>query len=224
MSRSGLHTFARKYGIAPRTRTESRVGDWGDFASGALSAITSAAHAGIAESQRDDQEKADAATAATRLAASIAADASATQANAQARWSAQMRRPSAAADAATAAAQVAAQDAAGARLSTEQIPARVAAARKVFDDAEVRLRTMKGKHGEVFAKSMADAAQATYNKASGQQIVRQVPDDAGVPRAEQKISFWTEPLVGPVPGWGVVAGGAGVGVILWRLLRGKWGF
>jgi len=36
-------------------------------------------------------------------------------------------------------------------------------------------------------------------------------------------SFWTDPLVGPIPGWGVVAGGAGVGAILWRVLRGKWG-
>jgi len=36
-------------------------------------------------------------------------------------------------------------------------------------------------------------------------------------------SFWTDPLVGPVPGWGVVAG-AGAGAVLWRIVRGRWGF
>ncbi len=79
-----------------------------------------------------------------------------------------------------------------------------------------------GQPGAGYAKCMVDAAQATFNKASGLQITKRVPDDAG---AQAKKNFWTDPLVGPVPGWGAVAvGGAGLGAILWRVVRGKWGF
>lgn len=218
MSRGGLHTLARKCPPAPR----ARVGDWGDFASGALSGIFSAARAGIAEAQRDEQEQ----KGAEAVVASIAADTAATLAGAQARWSAQMQQPSAAADAAAAAALSTAQDAAGAKLTTGQITARVDAAKKALDDAAAKLLAMKGKPGEAFAKCMVDAAQATYNKASSQQIKQSSSTaDASKQAPEQKHgNFWTEPLIGPVPGWGVVAGGAGVGAILWRVLRGKWGF
>lgn len=222
MSRAGLHTLARKRGIAPR----ARIGDWGDFASGALSGIFSAAHAGIAESQRDEQEK----KGAEAVAASIAADAAATMAVAQARWSEQMRQPSAAADAVAAAALSAAQDAAGAKLPADQITARVDVARKALDDAAAKSIVAKGKPGEAFARCMVDAAQVTCNKAAGLQIrqsssAADVSKGASKPAPEQKSSnFWTDPLVGPVPGWGVVAGGASVGAILWRGLRGKWGF
>lgn len=210
--------------------TTPRVGDWGDFASGALSGIFAAAHAGIAESQRDDQEK----KGAEAVVASIAADTAATMASAQARWSAQMRQPSAAADAAAAATLSAAQDAAGGKLTADQTAARVDAARKALDDATAKALAMKGKPGETFARCVVDAAQATYNKASGQQIkqsssVAVGPDGASkgvskLPPEQKSGSFWTDPLVGPVPGWGVVAGGAGVGAILWRVLRGKWSF
>jgi len=220
MSHSGLHTLARKHAPAPRTR----VGDWGDFASGALSGIFSAAHAGIAEAQRDEQEQ----KGAEAVVASIAADTAATLAVAQARWSAQMQQPSAAADATAAVALSAVQDAAGAKLTTGQIAARVDAAKKALDDAAAKLLAMKGKPGEAFAKCMVDAAQATYNKASSQQIKQSssaADASKSAAKPDQKSSnFWTEPLVGPVPGWGVVAGGAGVSAILWRVLRGKWGF
>lgn len=216
MSRGGLHAFARKYGTAPR------VGDWGDFASGALSGVFSAVHAGVEESRQDDQQKKSAKESAALLAASVAADGAATLAVAQACFSALRRAPSATADAQAAQAAQAAQDVAGAKLPADQIPARVAVAKKALDDATAKWRDMKpGQPGLDFAKCKVDAAQATFNKASGQQITKQVPDDAGASKATG--SFWTDPLVGPVPGWGVVAGGAGVGAILWRVLRGKWG-
>lgn len=218
MSRSGLHAFAKKYGTAPR------VGDWGDFASGALSAVFSAAHAGIAEQQREDEQRKDAVAAAALLAACVAADATATRAVAQACFSALRRSSSATVDAIAAQAASAAQDVAGAKLPADQIPARVAAAKSALDDATVKWRAMKtGQPGLDFAKCMVDAAQATFNKASGLQITKQVPDDAGAKVKPAQGSFWTDPLVGPVPGWGAVAGGAGVVAILWRVLRGRWG-
>jgi len=41
------------------------------------------------------------------------------------------------------------------------------------------------------------------------------------PETPKSGGFWTDPLVGPVPGWGVVAGGVGVGAVLWFVLRGR---
>lgn len=221
MSRSGLHAFARKYSTASRMR----VGDWGDFASGALSGVFSAAHAGVEESRQDDQQKKSAGEAAVLLSASAAADGAATLATAQACFSALRRAPSAAADAQAARAAQAAQDAAGVKLLVDQIPARVAMAKKALDDATAKWRAMKpGQPGLDFAKCKADAAQATFNKASGLQITKQVSDDAGAKSKQASGNFWTDSLVGPVPGWGVVTGVVGVGAILWRVLRGRWGF
>ena len=223
VSDSALHEFARKYG------TTTRIGDWSDFASGALSGVFSAVNAGLAEDEREQQEKKEKEDAAEKarvlITASIAADASATTASAQARWSTQMGRSSAAADASAALVAAAAQDAAGAKLHASQVPARVAVAKKALADATAKQRETKGKPGEVFAKCLVDAAQVTFNKASGLKIIEQTSNGVGSdgPKKESG-NFWTDPLVGPVPGWGVVAGGAGLGAILWRVLRGKWGF
>lgn len=236
MSRSGLYAFAQKYGTAPRIGDASAAsmasgGGWGDFASGALSGVFSAVSAGINEQMKEDQQKKVDAESAVLLDACIKADTEATTASAQACVSAQRHDSSAAADAAAAATAMARQDAAGAKLPPDRIPMRVAAAKRKLDNAVATWRSMSaGQPGYDFAKCMMDAAQVTLDKASGYQFARQTPV-AGAQQgtAQQGAvksktgSFWTDPLIGPVPGWGVVGGGVGLSAILWRLVRGKWG-
>ena len=136
-----------------------------------------------------------------------------------------MGRSSAADDASAALVAAAAQDAAGAKLAVDQVSARIAAAKKALDEAVAKLRAMKkGQPGKVFAKCLVDAAQVTYEKASKQGGSREGQRGASRDGEPKSGSFWTNSLVGPVPGWGVAAGGVGLGVIFWRILRGKWGF
>lgn len=225
---SGLQVFANKYSTSPRAA--ERVGDWGDFASGALSGVFSAVNAGINEQMKEDQQNKVDAESEALLDACIAADGDATRANAQASVAALRNDPSAAADAAAAAAASARQDAAGAKLPPDRVPLRVAAAKRKFDSAAATWRSMSaGQPGYDFAKCMMDAAQVTLDKASGYRFAKQVPVASTQQGAQQGSvkpktgSFWTDPLVGPIPGWGVVGGGVGLSAILWRLVRGKWG-
>lgn len=238
MGRSGLYAFAQKYGTAPRigdaASSMASGGGWGDFASGALSGVFSAVSAGINEQMKEDQQKKVDAASAALLETSITADGEATRASAQACVSMLRRDSSAAADAAAAATAMARQDAAGAKLPPDRIPLRVAAAKRNLDNATATWRSMSaGQPGYDFAKCMMDAAQVTLDKASGYQFAKQAPNSVPVAGAQQGAqqgaaksktgSFWTDPLIGPVPGWGVVGGGVGFSAILWRLVRGKWG-
>jgi hypothetical protein len=208
---SGLVLFAHKYRTAPRTR----VGDWTDI----LTPIASVAHAGIEEAQADQKASASKADAAAKLAACLAADTASTQANAAACWSAVSHSPSAAADAAAANIATAAQDQAGALLPADQTPARAAAAKKALDGATASWQAAthaKGQAGAGYAKCLVDSAQATFNKASGMQIVSKTPD-------KPEESWLTKPLIFGVPTWEVGVGGV-VAAAAWRLIRGKWGF
>lgn len=71
-------------------------------------------------------------------------------------------------------------------------------------------------------------AKATANAAKAP-VVRLVPLDGDLRRRMREVvaglteksgeSFWGRPVLGPVPGWGVVAGGVGVSFALLALLR-----
>ncbi len=215
---SGLSLFAHKYRT---TQRRQRVGDYGDLFSSAVSSIASVANAGIEAEQADSKSSASKADAVAKLAACVAADATATQANAIACSSALSHSASTVGDVAAANIATQAQDAAGAALPMDQIPARVKAAKKAVDDATAKWQaTLRAKNqaGAGYAKCLVDAATATLNKASAQQIVNKVPDHAG----RDTSSFWTDPLIGPLNGWQTVAGGSALAAIAWRLLRGRW--
>jgi hypothetical protein len=210
---NGLALFAKKY--------TTRVGDGYGIAD-IVKAAAGVAEAGINVAQSEQKQSASAADTAAKLSAVLIADDAATHAVAQAAWSTQLAAAApgnvaaaskAAADQAAAINAVAAQDAAGAVLPIDGIPKRVDAARKALDKATSDWQTAtrtKDQAGASYDKALVDAARATLNKASNQQIVNRIPDDHKPPEE----SWFTTPVIGPVKPWHVllatVAGGVGL--------------
>lgn len=237
---SGLRIFAKKY--------STRIGDGLDFGVGdIIKAAGGLAEAGINVAQGEQKKKQSAADSAAALQACIAADFTASQANAAATMSAKQAAMStgsakasadakAAADAAAASNASAAQDAAAAKLPDDMTPQRVAAAQKSLNDATAKWQTAaRGTSTAAtdYAKAIVDAWQATLNKASNQQIVKKASDGGGSgdggggggggsDKGSGGRSWLTTPFLGPVKPWHAAVG-AGVGAAAWRLVRGKWG-
>lgn len=149
--------------------------------------------------------------------AAISADVTASLASARAQMAAQLKQASAPIDREAAEMALRAQDEAGADLSPAASKQRVDAARKALETAT---RKAQASPKDVYAVSLMRAWTATLNKAGNRQIASAT---SLVPEAGQGGPSWfTRPVVGPVPGWGVLAGGTvaatGLGLLLRRFL------
>ena len=174
--------------------------------------------------EREEAGRKSAADAEAALATAVAADRRAVEARAAAsaarEEAAAAKGPAkaaaearAAAEEAAAGAAEAAQDRAGARVPLDVVDRRVEAVEKSLDEATARLRVTNDARN----RALVEAWTKAYNKAANRQVVaRGAPGaDAASP---SRGSWWVRPVVGPVPGWGVVAGGAGLLAIIVAVL------
>ena len=142
-----------------------------------------------------------------------------------ARVSEEFKRPTAEADKAAAAQAILAQEIAAEGLSPENQKKRAAAAKAALDRAvaEWQKAAAGANKGAARAKQiMVEVADAIYGKTQYQRITANPGEGQS---AAAGPSWWTRPVVGPVPGWGVAVGSAGiaaaVGTILWKILGRK---
>jgi hypothetical protein len=156
------------------------------------------------------QEELDSAEKA-KLAKSIAADAAAATAIARAKVSAKLKSPSMAVDISAATTAGAAADRAGAALSSAATDKRAEAADKALDAATADAQK-NPKDG--YKAALVETWTAIANKAHNTSIVSADESKGGKGGKSKKStggeSWFTRPVLGPVPGYGVLAGGAGV--------------
>jgi hypothetical protein len=177
------------------------------------------------KSQADKKAKAD---AEAKAKASIAADANAASTAARAAVSAAAAKgvtsgyTPAAADAAAAQVAAAAAARAGAGLPPEAQAARVAAAEKALGEAT---KQWQASPKDAYKAALVKAWEQTLQKAQNAQIVSNDAPAQLQPQPQGGGESWlTRKVVGPVPGWGVVAAGAvalgGVSLLVKRLVGG----
>ncbi len=171
------------------------------------------AKGGISLYETDKAEKKASADDKAKLAAAVAADIAASTAAAKAESSVQTKAASAEVDKAAAEAAGRAQGRAGAALPPALAPQRAEAAEKQL--AAATALAQKNPKAP-YAVALMKAWTATVNKANNTQISTA---DA-VPKASEAGESWlTKPAIGPVPGWGVAAGGVGLMGILGLVLK-----
>lgn len=161
-----------------------------------------------AKKDAEAKQAQSAAEAKRKLDAAIQADLNATLAMARAMASAQLKSPAAATDATVAEAMGRAQDRAAAGLSAADNEKRVDAAEKALDAAAM---AASANPKDVYKQALAKAWTQTINKANYGSITGPVRQPQG---GGGGSSWLTRPAVGPVPGWGVALGGAGLAAVL----------
>ncbi len=172
------------------------------------------AKGGISIYEQDKAEKKASADDKAKLTAVIAADIAASTAAAKAESAVQTKASSAEVDKVAAEAAGRAQDRAGAALPASLAPQRVEAAEKQL--AAATAQAQKNPKAP-YAVALLKAWTATVNKANNTQISS--ADVAPRRTGEGGESWLTRPVVGPVPGWGVAAGGVGLAAVLGLVLR-----
>lgn len=189
--------------------------NWGGLFDGASGLVKG----GLSAYQEDQAKKKLDADNQKKVDAAIKADREASLAVARASVSATLKQASAAVDATAAQRALDAQDRAAAVLSPEGSQARATAADKAADDA---LAAAQAKPTDGYLAALAKAWAQTANKAHAGSILS--ADDAdgtakSKGKGEKKESWFTRPVIGPVPGYGVVAGGAGLAVGLGFIVK-----
>lgn len=164
---------------------------------------------GVDVYEQSEKEKKLASADRAKADAAIAADAAASSAVARAMVSAKVKSASASIDATAAQQATAAQDKAGAGLSQGASDKRAAAAEKALAGVTAQAQV---KPTDAYLAALVAAWTATVNKAHAGGIVA---SDDFAPKGKGKDgeggkSWWTRRVVGPIPGVGVVAIGAGV--------------
>ena len=194
--------------------------DWGAAAQTAGGVVSFASEA----ADKDKAEKKSSADDAAKVTAAINADVAASAAVAKADTTApkvgRPNSPSASIDATAAQQAVAAQDRAGAALSSDGAQKRADAADKALADA---VKRAQAKPSDEFLAAMVRAWQATANKAHNTSITSNDSDDdsggkkgkggKGKGKKDKDDSgknWFVRPVLGPIPGAGVIAIGAGV--------------
>lgn len=164
-----------------------------------------------AEKKAGEDKKRFDAEAKQKLEAAKVADRVASEAAARAAVSAASKGPGAAADAANAEVTARAQDRAAAPLTQYQgaNEQRIEAAEQALQAAA---RSAADSPKDTYKLALVRAWQATVNKANAGQIVAsdKAQGQGGGEVRGSGDSFWTKKVIGPVPGWGVAAGGVGV--------------
>lgn len=163
---------------------------------------------GVSAYEQEKKEKDSKADQDKKLSAVIAADYAASEAAAKADVSAQLKGASAGIDAVAAQNAAAAQDSAGmAGLSPDS-------AKKRADEADKALATAikeaQSKPKDGYAQAKVRAWQATVNKAHSTAIMSAGSGTGGAGGSSSGDSWLTRRVAGPVPGYGVLAIGAGV--------------
>ena len=191
--------------------------DWGGAAQTAGGVISFATEA----AEKDKAEKKSSADEKAALDKSIAADLAASNAVAKAAVSAKLKSPSASIDKTAAQSALAAQDKAGAALSADSASKRADAADKALDLA---IKNAQAKPNDGYLAALVDAWTQTANKAHNVSITSS--DDSGGGKKGKRghddgggQSWFTRPVLGPIPGAGVLALGAGVLTGLGFLIR-----
>ena len=186
-----------------------------------LSALAPAAEGlaqGVYTQVKDEQAKDKlSADESKKLAASISADVAAAGAMARADISApkvgRVTMPTADADAAAAKLAVASSDKAGAALGPDSVTKRADAADKALADAVAR--EQKSPKDE-YQAALVRAWTTISNKAHGGAIASSDAPAAGGGKggkrrgSDEEKSWFVRPVLGPIPGGGVLALGAGV--------------
>lgn len=179
--------------------------DWGDALSTGVSAVSEVAKGVSRQVKASDAVKDN----ATALTASIAADTAATAARAKALYSEAVKAPTLEADRAMSSLADQAQDEAGAGLSSDSAKKRGDAAKTALTSATQAWQSAAAsKDADKIAKAEAvrKAADTTYMKASN----REIRDHAASVSMDEPPSWFTRPVVGPIPGWATLVGGAGI--------------
>jgi hypothetical protein len=148
--------------------------------------------------QKSEKEESDAVTAA------VAADIAAANAQARSDTSAQLKSSSADVDAQAAQIAFDAQDKTGAALSESGAKKRGAAADKQLANA---IKNAQAAPKDGYKAALVKAWTATVNKAHNTSITSSGKGKKG---DKSGGSFWTRRVLGPIPGYGVVAGGTAV--------------
>lgn len=166
---------------------------------------------GTAAADKDKAEKKSAAEEKASLETAVAADLTAATAAARAAVSQQLKSPSAAIDASAAATAIAAQDRAAAKLSSDAADKRADAAEKALADAT---KAAQAAPKDGYKAALVIAWTAIVNKAHNTSIVTSDGGSGGGKRGKgddggQK-NWFVRPVLGPIPGGGVLAIGAGV--------------
>lgn len=187
--------------------------DAGSFGS-IFQAAGELAKGGISLYEQDKAEKKAAADSDAKLKAVIAADVAASVAAARADVSAQAKSASAQVDKAAAEAAARAQDRAGSALSPTNSAQRAEAAEKALAQATAKAQASPK---DAYAVALMKAWTATVNKANNVQLTA---DQPARPAEGGGESWLTRKVVGPVPGWGVAAGGVGLVGLIGLSLRG----
>lgn len=203
---------------------EAPAGGYGDFIGPILQAAGGLAQGGISIYEQHQAEQTAAAAKqkatadeAAAARAAISADVTATLASARAQMAAQLKQASAAVDREAAQIAAQAQDEAGAGLTSAASKQRVDAARAALSTAAKKAQASPK---DVYLVCLMRAWTATLNKAGNRQIASTTNLTPGA--GQGGPSWFTRPVLGPVPGWGVLAGGAvtatGLGLLLRRFL------
>lgn len=178
-----------------------------------LQAAGGVATYGVSAAEAEKKESSDKSADDKKVKDAIAADVAAASAIAKAAVSAQLKNPSAAMDATAADMAVAAEDkAGGAGLSPDGAKRRADAADTALAAA---VKLAQSKPADQFAAAMVKAWQATANKAHSTAIASSDGSDSGGKHGKGDKggsggSWLTKPAIGRLPGYGILAVGAGL--------------
>jgi hypothetical protein len=207
---------------APRQPRHALGMDLGIYSS-ILKAAGGVAEGAIEAKEADDAKAKTSREEADKVSAIVAADNAAAVAAARAAISEQSKAPTLSTDKAAASLASAAQERVASGLSSSAQEKRAAAADKALESAINRARSSPK---DMYLAELVKQWTATSNKAHGGAVASvddETTDKKGKGKkgkgAEVGGSWWTRPVVGPVPGYGVAAGGAGVVVGLGFLVR-----
>lgn len=180
-----------------------------------------------AKAQKDAANKA-AGDSAAALNAAISADNVARDAIAKALISAALSQPSASADQAAMTLALQTEDMAAVGLSSENQKKRADAALDALKKATANWQTAsKDTTSAKIASFSVQAAQQVYGKTQNMMLQQAAQVPGGVVQHQQEMakvpsqSWFTRPVVGPVPGWGVLAGLGAIGTAVAVALKGR---
>lgn len=186
----------------------------------AAGGLTTATVSAVEQKKQEDAAKA---AESKNVAAVIAADQNAATAMAKADVSAQGKLPSAAIDAQAAQMAMQAQDRAAAVLSADGQKKRVEAAEATLANV---VKAAQGKPNDRNAMALVKAWTAVVNKANAGAIAGPAPGMSGLDMYGGQ-SWFTRPVMGKVPGYGVLLIGAGaltaVGLVVKKFFMPKVG-
>lgn len=192
---------------------------WGGIVGPILQFAGEAGKTGISMWEQNETQNRLAAEEQSKLTAALDADRKATAAIARADVAVKLNMPTKAADQGAAEVAERAQDRAGAALSPAASAKRVTVAEDALEKAAA---ASQSDPKSAYKAALVRAWTKTANKANGITLVTSDSGrniSAGTARGG---SWFTRPVVGPVPGWGVAVGGVGLltglGLFLRRVL------